>query len=98
MDPVKIPRNARGPRPESWPGEPGAERLMTMVLALCTELAVVHERLDTLERLVTEKGVLTPDDLEAYVPDLGVREERERWRREYLERVLRGLLAEVPAV
>jgi len=75
----------------AFPDEPGAERVLNVVLALTTELAVLRERLDTLERLAAERGLVVPTDLEAYEPSPEVRQQREAWRRDYVERVLRVL-------
>lgn len=94
MDRMPLPRSARGPRPVAFPAEPGAERVLNMVLALATEVAVLRERLDTVERLAADRGLVLPADIEAYEPSLEVREERAAWRRDYLERVLRVLTDE----
>ena len=58
-------------------------------MALAGEVSVLRERLDTVERLAAAKGLFTQHDIEAYRPDEAVMAERERWRTEYLERVLR---------
>jgi hypothetical protein len=47
---------------------PGEERLLAMVAALASELAVVRERLDTVERLAEAGGVFQPGAVEAFVP------------------------------
>ena len=58
-------------------------------MALAGEVSVLRERLDTVERLAAANGLFTQHDIEAYHPDEDVMAERERWRTEYLERVLR---------
>jgi hypothetical protein len=62
---------------------------MTFVLELATELAVVRERLDTVERLLDAKTAITRQDIEDYRADAEVAEERAAWREAYLKRVLR---------
>lgn len=95
MNSIKMPRHAKGKRPKFFPEEPAADRLMTILMSLVTEVAVVRERLDTFERLVEDKGVVSQQDIEDFEPSLEVREDRERWRQEYLDRVLRVLADEV---
>lgn len=82
-------------RPVFIPDEPVAERLVKMVTSLVTELAVLRERIDTLERLITEKGVLQADAVEAFRPDAEVEEARRQWREKYLGRVFGDLQTEV---
>ena len=68
---------------------------MTMLMALVTEVAVLRERLDTVESLAEGKGVLSAEDIDAYEPSLEQREQRERWRQEYMDRILHVLAEEV---
>ena len=95
MSAIKMQRHAKGKRPAFFPDEPGADRLMTMLMAVVTEVAVLRERLDTFERLAEEKGSVSRADIEAYEPDLAAREEREAWRQQYMDRVLQVLADEV---
>lgn len=77
------------------PDEPIAERLVRMVTALVTELAVLRERVDALERLATDKGILEPAAVDAFQPDAEVEAARRQWREQYLARVFGDLQAEV---
>ena len=95
MSSVKIPRHAKGKRPEFFPDEPAADRLMTILMSMVTEVAVLRERLDTVERLAATKGVMSAAEIDEFEPDLAVREAREAWRQEYLDRVLQVLANEV---
>lgn len=63
--------------------------LLSMLMAAAGELAVTRDRLDTLERLIEKHGLFRREEVESFVPDSDVEEEREAWRTEYLERVLR---------
>ena len=49
-------------------------------MALTDEVSVLYERLDTIERLLKVKGILSPTEIEAYEPDAKVTKEREQWR------------------
>lgn len=62
---------------------------MTFILELTTEVAVLKERQDTVERLLDAKGTISRADIEAYRADDVVEAERDSWRAEYIERVLR---------
>jgi hypothetical protein len=58
-------------------------------MALAGELSVVRERLDTVERILAAKGAFSADEIESFRPDEKCTAERDRWREEYLERILR---------
>jgi hypothetical protein len=70
------------------------DKLLTMVVALAGEVSVLHERLDTIERLLAAKGILSIAEIENYEPDADAVKEREHWRVEYIARVLRVLKEE----
>ncbi len=95
MSKTKLSRHAKGKRPDFFPDEPGAQRLMSIVMALVTEVAVLRERLDTVEHISADKGLLSGEDIEAFSPSLEQREAREAWRQDYLDRVLHVLSDEV---
>ncbi len=97
MKPIQIPRSAKGPGPHFFPGEPAAEQLLSMVLALAAELSVLRERLDTAEQLAAGRGLDLRAEIENYQPTLADRERREAWRVQFLQRLLRGVTDEVPA-
>ncbi|WP_218080615.1 hypothetical protein [Anthocerotibacter panamensis] len=67
------------------------DQLLTIVLALMGEVSVLRNRLDTLERLAEAKEMILREEMESYVPTAQVEQERERWRADYLARVLRAL-------
>jgi hypothetical protein len=91
-------RPARAAPPAFAPDEPVAERLAGLFTALATEFAVLHERVDTLERLLARQGTLASDAIEAYTPDAAIEAERQAWRQRYLERIFAGLQAEAEAL
>jgi len=95
QDPFERP--ARAPRPEFSPEEPLAERLARLFMNLATEVAVVRERLDTVERLLAERGTVTAADMDAYQPDETVESERRAWREAYIRRVFAELQDEIDA-
>lgn len=81
-----LPR-AKGSRPV-FLGSEATDDLLAIIMAVTQELAVVRERLDTAERLLVDKGVLGPSDMESYEPDQATALLREQWRGDYLDRVL----------
>lgn len=98
IDPVKLAnRRAKGKRP-NFLDDPAVERVLSIAMALAGELAVARERLDTLERLLVQQGVLAADAVETYVPDAQAQAQRNQWGREYISRVLRMLDQDVQAM
>lgn len=85
---VRLPRQTRGKRPGFFE-DPAIDQVMTFVLELATELAVVRERLDTVECLLDEHGSVTREQIEAYEPSPEVEQQRKQWLEEYFSRVLR---------
>jgi hypothetical protein len=85
-----LPTTANWRRP--IPGEdPVAARLTAMIAALTSELAMVRERLDTVERLAEKAGVLTQAEVEVYVPDAPSAEARDALRQRQIRKVFRPL-------
>lgn len=70
---------------------PGEARLMAMVAALTSELAVTRERLDTVERLAETAGLFTRDAIENFAPAEAQAKERDGLRRRIIDRVFRPL-------
>lgn len=87
-DKVTLPRTPKGKRP-SFFEDPSLDQMMTFILELTTEVAVLKERQDTVERLLDAKGTISRADIEAYRAGDAVEAERDSWRAEYIERVLR---------
>jgi predicted nucleic acid-binding Zn-ribbon protein len=92
-----MAKKAKGKRP-IYLDDAHNDKLLAMVMALVGEVSVLHERLDTLERLTQAKGILSMEEIEAYQPDEQVAQEREQWRREYIARVLRVVQEEVDSL
>lgn len=72
------------------PGQSEVEdRLLAMVAALASELAVTRERLDTVERLLGQKTILDASEIEAFVPSPSDAAQRDGIRRRIIDRVFR---------
>jgi len=88
---------ASGKRPHFFEDH-DVDRLLTIVWAMAGELAVTRERLDTVERLLSERQLLDRAQIDAYRPDATAAEERGRWQIEYIARLLRLLQQETDAL
>lgn len=87
-DSVELPRFTKGKRP-SFFADPAMDQMMTFILELTTEVGVLRERQDTVERLLAAKGTISRQDIEEYLPDADAESERAQWRSAFLQRVLR---------
>lgn len=87
------PKYARGERPVFLESRT-LDNLLAMNLALIGEIAVYRDRLDTLERLLEEKDILTQQAVSDYLPNRAVIAEREARYSEFLDIVFQPLLQE----
>ncbi len=69
--------------------DPQVERVLAITMAVAQELAVSRQRVDTLERLLTAKGMLADGEIEGFAPGLVAATERAMWNQEYIARILR---------
>lgn len=90
-------QTAKGQRPV-YLNDPQQDKLLGIILALAGEVSVLRERLDTLEKLLETKGILSPAEIETYQPDEKTSEQREQWRTEYISRLLRILEEDIDAL
>jgi hypothetical protein len=98
LDPLtQANRRAKGKRPQ-FLDDPAVERVLSITLALAGELSVARERIDTLERLLVQRGVLGAGDIEAFAPDAAASAARDAWGREYIARILRIVDQDVQAM
>ncbi|WP_338876184.1 hypothetical protein WBJ53_11075 [Spirosoma sp. SC4-14] len=88
---------AKGPRPYSL-GDRSLEDALNIIMALAGELAVVRERLDTLERLLEQKGVVLPEEVDQFVPTYDQEKKRQQWQADYIARILRIVQQELEAI
>jgi len=95
IDPLKLAgAKPKGKRP-FFLKDPDVEKVLAVTMALAQELAVIRERLDTVERLLDKNGSVTRKDIEAYAPTKPEAEERGAWTQEYLARILRVYQQEI---
>ena len=82
-------KRAKGRRPEYH--DFATDRLISIVMALVGEVSVLRQRLDTAERLLDARGVLSRAEIEAYEPDRQAGYERGVETKAYIARVMRGV-------
>jgi hypothetical protein len=70
------------------------DRVLGVVMSLAGEVAVTGERLDTLERVLADKGLVLADELASYQPSTEVVNQRLQWHQAFIERLLRVLAQE----
>ena len=71
--------------------DPAIARLTAMVTALTSEITILRERLDTVERLAEDAGVFTREGIERYTPDAAAAAERDALRQRQIAKVFRPL-------
>lgn len=62
---------------------------MAIAMAIAQELAVARVRVDTLERLLERKGIMTRAEIETFEPTADEAVQRGLWTQEYIARILR---------
>lgn len=92
-----VNKNAQGRRPQ-FLNTKTEEHLLSMTMALMQELAVTRERLDTLERVLEGKGVLSTEELKTYRPDADAEVERQEAQRRLISAVMRSIEQEKHAL
>lgn len=68
---------------------PETERVLAITMSVAQELAVARTRIDTLERLLEQRGILTRAEIESFAPSKQEAADRGAWVQEYLVRILR---------
>lgn len=92
----RLKRKARGERPYFF-DDPSVDKTVAMIMGLAGEVAVLHDRQDTVERLLEARGLLTRAEIEAFSPPAAVAAERAAWRERFLGEVLRIVEIELEA-
>jgi hypothetical protein len=88
---------AKGKRPY-FLEDKSVERVLNITMAVASEVAVMHERLDTIERLLSSKNILQAYEIETFMPNPAEAEERQRWHASYVARILRIVQQELEAL
>jgi hypothetical protein len=86
----RLPRKPKGKRARFY-AEPGVDQLYGIVTALAAELWAARERIDTLERLLEDRGALPGGAVEGFTPDAEVAAHRQQEREAFIQRVFQVL-------
>jgi hypothetical protein len=82
-----MSRKAKGKRPVYF-NDPECDKLLAIIMAVAGELVVTRERLDTLERIASAKGLLSLADIEEYRPAPAAAAARDKWRADRILRIV----------
>lgn len=85
---VKLPRVTKGKRPYFF-ADKSIDQVMTFFLELMTEVMVLRDRQDAMERLLDEKRAISRADIDRYIPPAEAEAERTAARTAFVSRVLR---------
>jgi hypothetical protein len=85
---IELQKKARGERPQYF-ADPAIDKTLAITLALAGEVAVLRDRLDSIERLLEAGQPLSRSAVDNFQPSAEVRAERDRWRDGFLDNVLR---------
>ena len=83
---IDLPRYSKGKRPHFFE-DASADHLLAMVIELSTELSVVYERIDTLQRFLVDAKVIDADKLAAFELSAAAKAEQDEWRTLFIERL-----------
>ena len=81
-----LVKTVRGKRPQIF-DDHGVDYVMAMTLALAEEVSVLRDRLDLVERVAADKGVIISDEIEGYHLDETALQEREVKRQAFMDRL-----------
>ena len=90
-------KKAKGKRP-NFLDDPAIERVLSITLAVAGEVAVMRERLDTIERLMESNQKVTRQAVDNFKPTMEQAQERAMWQQEYLSRIFRIVQQELEAL
>lgn len=96
-DKVTLQTAARGERPQYFK-DPAVDKVLSITLALTGEVSVLHDRLDTLERLLEAKQPVSREAIDGFAPSAAVRAERDAWRDRFLDVVMRSVHQELESL
>ena len=91
---AKLKRRAKGERPYFF-DDPAVDKLLAMLMGLAGEVSVMRDRIDTIERVATEKKLFSVEDIEAYEASEDVLKERAERREIFLGEITRIISAEL---
>ena len=92
--PAQLIRKAKGQRPTFF-DDPDTDKLVSMLMGLAGEVSVMRDRMDTVERLLGEKGLITQSDIDNFEPSEDVLMQRAETRELFLGEITRVITSEL---
>lgn len=86
---VRISRTAKGERPQNFQ-DPAIDKVLGIALSLASEVSVLRDRLETIERLIETRGLFPRSAIDDYEPSREETADRSTRRMAYLDRVLQS--------
>lgn len=91
LDSVKeAAKTASGPRPY-FLENPDCDRLLSMILAMGSQISILNDRLDNALLLLEQNGVVVRETLDTFEPDSTIQAERLARDEAFVTRLLRVL-------
>lgn len=81
-----VTRHAKGKRPKFFEVD-GIDEAMSMIMVLAGEFCVMRDRLDTVEKIATAKGIMIDQEVDDFEPDEATILAREERRQAFLDRL-----------
>lgn len=94
---LRANAKAKGKRPAYF-DDPAIDRILSILMSVASEVSVLRERLDTIERLLEQKGSISRADIESFEPDREAAFERGAATRAYIARIMRGVQQDLEAL
>jgi hypothetical protein len=91
---LELQKKAKGERPRYFE-DPAIDKVLSITMALAGEVAVLRDRIDTIERLSESGRPISRAAIDAYQPDEQTRTDRDAWRETFLSVVLRTVHQEL---
>ncbi len=94
----KRPRKSVGPDRPAYLDHADVDRVMSVLLALVSEVASLRERIDSHEHLGRTGKLPSPEAVENFMPDAEIEQKREAWRDGYISRLFRVLTEDIESL
>lgn len=91
---VQLKRKAKGQRPLFF-DDPDTDKLVSMLMGLAGEVSVMRDRVDTIEQLLGEKGLLSKAEIDYFEPSEEVLMHRAEARELFLGEITRVITSEL---
>ncbi|MEP0190427.1 MAG: hypothetical protein ABJP70_07390 [Erythrobacter sp.] len=80
----RLPRFSKGKRPQFY-AEEGMDEAMSMILTLAGEFSTMRDRMDTIEQIAEQKGIILAEEIDNFTPDAACQARRDERRDAFLQ-------------